>query len=99
MSIKTGIQVLSNREQARQLIEALHARHIEQDVLIQLIASLANCLDRDIVIETMQRILGTDAIEKDECVLFDDIAVSFGKDGRVNGLYRIIDGSTGPAGA
>ena len=38
--------------------------------------------------------LGIDPIEKDDCVLFDDIAVGFGEEGRVNSLYRVIDGST-----
>ena len=66
------------------------SRHEE---LFQLIAGLANCLDRKIVIETMEVFLDTKPVEKDDCVLFDDIALKFDDDGRVTSLYRIIDGT------
>ena len=72
-------------------------QNLEQEQLFQLIAALANCLDRDIVIEIMQRGLGIDPIEKDDCVLFDDIAVGFNESGRVKSLYRVVDGTTKPA--
>ena len=88
---------MSSPEQTSRLIEALHAQNLEQEKLFQLIAALANCLERDIIIETMQCILGIDPIEKYDCVLFGDIAVGFGEDGRVKSLYRVIDGSTNPA--
>ena len=88
---------MSSPEDTRQLIEALHAQSQDQDKLFQLIAALANCLDRDFVIETMKGYLGIEPVEKDGCVLFDDIAASFGKDGRVKSLYRVIDGTERPA--
>jgi hypothetical protein len=87
---------VSSAESDRRLIEAIHEQNLEQERLFRMIAALGNCLDRNAVIETMQRILGVDPVENDDGVLFDDIAVSFDKDGRVKGLYRVIDGSERP---
>lgn len=79
-------------EHRRRLIEAIEEQNLSQERLFQLIAALANFLDRPVVIETMQHILHVDPIEDGDRVLFDDIAVSFDGHGRVKGLYRIIDG-------
>lgn len=87
---------MSSAETNRRLIEAMHEQNLQQERLFQMIAALGNCLDRNAVIETMQHILGVDPVENDDGVLFDDIAVSFDKDGRVKGLYRVIDGSERP---
>lgn len=84
---------MSSAEGNRRLIEAIHERTVEQERLFQMIAALGNCLDRDVVIQTMRHILGVDPVENDDRVLFDDITVSFDSDGRVKGLYRVIDGS------
>jgi hypothetical protein len=81
----------------RRLMEAIHERSQQQERLFRTIASLGNCLDRDVVIETIRHILGVDPVENDDGVLFDDITVSFDSDGRVKGLYRVIDGSDTPA--
>jgi hypothetical protein len=78
-------------------IEALHEQNLEQERLFQLIASLANLLDKDIVVETMQSILGIEPVEMDDCVLFEDLAVKFGENGRVAGIYRTIDGTAKPS--
>lgn len=88
--------VLNTPRQTRERIEALETQSRRREQLFELIAALGNCLDRAIVIETMQRVLGVDAVEKDNCAVFDDVAVRFGADGRVKCLYTIIDGS-GPA--
>lgn len=87
---------VSSAERNRRLMEAIHEQNLEQERLFQMIAALSNCLDRAVVIETMQRILGVEPVENDDRVLFDDIAVSFDKNGRVKGLYRVIDGSERP---
>ena len=82
-------------EDRRRWIEALHEQNLEQERLFQLIASLANLLDREIVVETIQSILGIEPEDQGDCVLFDDLTVKFGDNGRVIGIYRTIDGETG----
>ena len=88
---------MSSPQQTRRFVEALHAQNLKQEKLFQLIAALANCLDRSFVVETMQDTLGVNPIEKGDCVLFNNIAVRFGEDDRVKSLYKVIDGSTTPA--
>lgn len=83
---------MSSPEQAGPLVDALRAKNLTQEDLFQTIAALGNCLDRDMVISTMQGVLGIPPVEKDDCVLFDDIVVGFTEDGRLKSLYRIIDG-------
>jgi len=86
---------LISPEDRRRWIEALHEQNLEQERLFQLIASLANLLDREIVVETIQSILGIEPEDQGDCVLFDDLTVKFGDNGRVIGIYRTIDGETG----
>jgi hypothetical protein len=83
---------LNTPEEKRRWVEALHEQNLEQERLFQLIGSLANLLDRDIVVETMQSLLGITPVSRDDCVLFDDLTVKFNKDGKVIGIYRTIDG-------
>ncbi len=87
---------LSDPEERRFWIEALHKQNLEQERLFQLVASLANLLDREIVVETLQSILGIEPVESDDCVLFQNLAVKFGENGRVIGVYRTIDGTMDP---
>ena len=70
---------------------------VARDRVFQLVASLANILDKPMVIETMKSMLGIEPVEVDDCIIFDDLAVKFGEDGRVIGLYQTFDGSTEPA--
>ena len=77
-------------------IEALNAYTTDQDRLFALVASLANLLDRELVVETMESVLGIDAVHEDDCVIFDDLAIRFGSDNRVKSIFRTIDGSTKP---
>jgi hypothetical protein len=93
---KYGKLLLSSREPIRPSNETLDAKDEEQERLFRLIASLANCLDRRMAIETVQHFLRIDPIEIGNCVFFDDIAVGFNASGRVNSLYRVIDGTTKP---
>ncbi|MFQ5546787.1 MAG: hypothetical protein ACE5FV_00735 [Woeseia sp.] len=88
---------MSNPDQNREWMRAQHAQKLEHDRLIQLIAGLANCLDRKFVIETVEAILRVKSVEKGDCVHFDDLALRFGDDGRLLSLYRVIDGTTRPA--
>jgi hypothetical protein len=81
-------------EERRRWVEALHEQNLEQERLFQLIASLANLLDREIVVETMQSILGIEPVDRDDCVIFDNLTVKFGENGHVVGIYRTIDGNT-----
>jgi len=87
---------LNSPEDRRRWIAALHEQNLEQERLFQLIASLANLLDREIVVETMQTILGIEPVDQGDCVLFNDLTVKFSDNGRVIGIYRIIDGETEP---
>lgn len=65
----------------------------DQERLFGLVASLANLLDRDRVVETVASVLGIDPVEDGDCVIFDDLAIRFGRDGRVASVFRTIDGS------
>lgn len=78
-------------EERRRWIEALHEQNLEQEKLFQLIASLANLLDREIVVETIRSILGIEPVEKDDCVLFDNLSMKFDDRGKIIGVYRTID--------
>ena len=84
---------MTTAEQKRQWIEALHAYRDDSDRLFALVASLANLLDRALVIETMESVLGVKAVHDGDCVIFDDLAIRFGKDDRVKSVFRTIDGS------
>ena len=81
-------------EQRRMWIEALNAHTTDQERLFALVASLANLLDRDLVVETMESVLGIEAVYDDDCVIFDDLAIRFGGNDRVKSIFRTIDGST-----
>lgn len=86
---------MDDPDRARRLIEAID-QDLEREHLFQLIAALGNCLEREMVIETMQHFLGVEPVEEADRVVFDDTAVSFDRQGRVKGLYRVIDGSRKP---
>ena len=86
---------MTTAEQRRQWIEALHAYRDDSDRLFALVASLANLLDRALVIETMESVLGVKAVHDGDCIIFDDLAIRFGKDDRVKSVFRTIDGSAG----
>ena len=87
---------MTSPEDKRRWVEALHQQNLDQEKLFQLIASLANLLDRDVVVETMQTILGIEPVDQGDCVLFHDLTVKFGDTGRVVGIYRTIDGNHVP---
>jgi hypothetical protein len=74
-------------------MEALHAYRDDSERLFGLVASLANLLDRTIVVETMESVLGITAVHDGDCVIFNDLAIRFGSDGRVKSVFRTIDGS------
>ena len=80
-------------EQRQQWLDALHAHRSDQDRLFELVASLANLLDRELVIETMETVLGIEHVSDGDCVIFDDLTIRFGADGRVKSVFRTIDGS------
>ena len=84
---------MTTAEERRQWIEALHAYRDDSERLFALVASLANLLDKALVIETMESVLGIPAVHDGDCVIFDDMAIRFGSDGRVKSVFRTIDGS------
>ena len=84
---------MTTAEQRRQWVEALQAYRDDSERLFGLVASLANLLDRDLVIETMESVLGITAVHDGDCIIFDDLAIRFGSDGRVKSVFRTIDGS------
>jgi len=86
-------EILISPERQRHLIEAIHERNADRDRLFQLIAALANLLDRDIVIETVAGLLKTQPVVDGDSVAFGDVAIRFGADNRVRSVYQIIDGS------
>ena len=86
-------ETMDSPEQRRLFIETMHELSTEQDRLFQLIAALANLLDRDNVTETVRKILDIEPVESDDCVVFGDIAIRFGADNRVKSVYKTIDGT------
>lgn len=84
---------MTGLDDKRRWMEALHEYSGEQDRLFGLVASLANLLDKDLVVETMQSVLGIDPVHDGDCVIFDDLAITFGEDNRVKSVFRTIDGS------
>jgi len=84
---------VTTAEERRQWIEALQAYRDDSERLFALVASLANLLDEEMVVETMESVLGIAAVHDEDCVIFDDLAIRFGSDGRVKSVFRTIDGS------
>ncbi len=84
---------MTSAEDKRRWIEALHAYRDDSERLFGLVASLANLLDRTLVVETMESVLGVTAVHEGDCVIFDDFAIRFGSDDRVKSVFRTIDGS------
>ena len=90
-------EVLSNPEPTHGWSEMLCDQHLERDRLFQLVASLANLLDKAIIVETVKSVVGIEPVEIEDCILFGDLSIKFGDDGRVIGLSQTLDGSTEPA--
>ena len=88
---------MSNAESTHGLNEILCDQQLERDRLFQLVASLANLLDKATVVETVSSVLGIEPVEIEDCVFFNDLSIKFGDDGRVIGLSHTFDGSTEPA--
>ena len=65
----------------------------DQETMFGLVASLANLLDKELVVETVASVLGIEPVYDDDCVVFDDLAIRFGQDGKVASVFRTIDGS------
>lgn len=84
---------MTTAEQRRQWIEALHAYRDDSDRLFALVASLANLLDRALVVETMESVMGVKAVHDGDCVIFGDLAIRFGSDDRIKSVFRTVDGS------
>lgn len=84
---------MTDEHQKRRLIDAIHEQNLERDRLFQLVAALANCLDRDVVVDIMHSHLGIEPVDDGDSTVFDDIVVKFDANGRVTSIYRIIDGS------
>ena len=84
---------MTSADDRRRWIEALHAYRDDSERLFALVASLANLLDRTLVVETMESVLGVTAVHDGDCVIFDDFAIRFGSDDRVRSVFRTIDGS------
>ena len=84
---------MTDLDEKRQWMEALHEYSNDQERLFGLVASLANLLDKDLVVETMQSVLGIEPVYDGDSVIFDDLAIRFGQDNRVKSVFRTIDGS------
>ena len=84
---------MTSSEDRQQWLDALHAHHSDQDRLFSLVAGLANLLDRRQVVETIGSVLGITPVEDGDSVMFDDLTIRFGADGRVKSVFRTIDGS------
>ena len=66
---------------------------IEQEDVMQLVAGLANCFDKELIVETVGTLLDVEPVHVDNCVHFDDLTLRFDDAGRIDGMYRVIDGT------
>ena len=85
---------MTTSEQRRQWEEALHAYRGDSERIFALVASLANLLDKALVIETMESVLGITGVQDGDCIIFNDLAIRFGNDDRVKSVSRTIDGTS-----
>ena len=67
----------------------------ETEDVFQLIACLANVLDRAVLIETVETLLAAKAVVTGDSVVIDDISIRFGADNRVRSVCRTVDGTIG----
>ena len=79
------------------LNEVLCDQQLDRERVFEIVASLANLLDKPMFVETMKSVLGVEPVEVEDCVLFNDLTIKFSNDGRVIGLYQTLDGTTEPA--
>ena len=84
---------MTSPEERQQWLDALHTHSSDQDRLFSLVAGLANLLDRQQVVETISSVLSIEPVQDGDCVMFDDLTIRFGTDGRVKSIFRTIDGS------
>ena len=84
---------MTSPEERQQWLDALHTHNSDQDRLFSLVAGLANLLDRQQVVETIGSVLGIEPVHDGDCVMYDDLTIRFGTDGRVKSIFRTIDGS------
>ena len=84
---------MSTPAERQAFIDALEAQNLERERLFLLLSSLGNCLDREMVIDTMSSLLGVVPVETEDSATFDDVTVRFSPEGRLASLSRIIDGS------
>lgn len=84
---------MTSADDRQRWIEALHAYRDDSERLFGLVANLANLLDRALVIETMESVLGVTAVQDGDCVIFRDFAIRFGSDDRIKCVFRTIDDS------
>lgn len=75
------------------MLQAAHETCMDQERLFQLVASLANVLDRDMVVQTIESLLDTKSTDKGDCVVFGDLAIRFDADDNIKSVYRTYDGS------
>ena len=68
---------MTTAEQRRQWIEALHEYRDDSERLFALVASLANVLDKALVIETMEAVLGVTAVHDGDCIILDDLGIRY----------------------
>ncbi len=94
---RLGNGLLNDPQPNHGLNEVLCDQHLDRDRLFEIVASLANLLDKPMFVETMKSVLGVEPVEVEDCVLFDDLTIKFNSDGRVVGLYQTLDGTTEPA--
>jgi hypothetical protein len=85
---------LHTAEDRRRWVKALHDQNLEQEWLFQLIVSLANFLDRNIVVASMRTILKIEPVDNGDRLLFGDLTVEIGESGKVLGICRNNDDET-----
>ena len=66
---------MSTSNERRRWIEALHNQNVECENLLQVIAQLSQGHDKAFVVNVFAVALGESPVEKDDCILFRNLAL------------------------
>jgi len=83
---------MSSPEQTRALIEALHNQSLYREQLLEVICGLAGRLDKDIVVETLSKIIQLTPVESENRVVFGSLVVRFDANDKAESVYLSEDG-------
>lgn len=81
-------------QETRAWIEALHNQNIQSQKLLRIILQLGQGQKKDGVISTFRSALSVKPIEKNNHVIFGNLALQFDGDDRLVDLFQVVPGTT-----